>query len=528
MQKGASMATKLEDFIKKSRVRPSGSPKASLELEVGSDRGRIIFSAPFRRLQKKAQVFPLEGNAAVRSRLTHSLEVAHLGMYIVECICSSSKDDKRFDDFNKNQMTIETLVENACLMHDFGNPPFGHFGEKAIRDWFEKNYFDFASLLFKPECEKDKCLGDSCDKLGSCATFRKTFYQDFLLFDGNPQGLRIVTRLQGEDGETGLNLTYSQLGSFLKYVLPAHKVAAEDAAAKNQKNRQEKGEQETAKRLYRDKPGFFKTEESLVNNMWQELKITPETRHPLVYIMEAADDLAYCISDIEDGVEKQIISWDLFLKGMGRIWKSPMKYMKDTRHVVKAKGLFREMVEEAKKRKTTVSLLIGFKTELNNRLVKFAAIQFIKDFDQIIAGKAKPLFDKKASPEALLLDALAAYTKHNLFIDPAAENMELAGYEIIKGLLTHFKPLLECSRKDFEEISRYEYKVSFGKTDLHRRLRRRLSESSFRAYQAASKDCKDDQEEWFYRAHMIVDYISGMTDQFALEEFQMLSGIKVQ
>lgn len=486
------MGIRFDELITCQREVMHSKSATDVNLATGSDRGRILFSAPFRRLQKKAQVFPLETNGAIRSRLTHSLEVAHLGMYIVEKVLvniNSSSDD-RFRFLKEHPLAFSTLVENACLMHDLGNPPFGHFGEKAIRDWFgHKNQRDLFLSVALGRHRRGKRL------------FLSKQYRDFLMFDGNPQGLRIVSKLQGKDGKTGLNLTHSQLASYLKYVASPASVDKD--------------------RRFASKPGFFLSEELLVKSIWDSLKMRHNTRHPLAYIMEAADDLAYCVSDIEDGVEKNIITWKHFKEKIGE----KAKEYNSSEFEAYIDAFFNYADDPG--RKARILPFVSFKTKLNNDLVGFAAKQFVENIEDILCGNFDSIFDSIGN-ESLMLDVLKKYTREHLFKSDEAENIELAGYSIIKGILDHFKPLLDCRREDFESIVQFkENAPNIGKTDLHRRLVRRLPDSYLTAYKAAASESKNNAEEWYHRAHLIVDYVAGMTDQFALEEFQLLSGIKV-
>lgn len=170
--------------------RAYGKSYGNLAIAVESDRGRILNSAAVRRLQQKTQVFPLERNAAVRSRLTHSLEVQQNGRFIVQEIeRSSSEADKELF------RAIESIVEMSCLMHDIGNPPFGHFGETAISSWFEEHIDDIF-----PELENSSTQ-PSYDELK----------KELTSFEGNAQAIRMVHSLQG------LNLTYTQIAAVLKY-----------------------------------------------------------------------------------------------------------------------------------------------------------------------------------------------------------------------------------------------------------------------------------------------------------------------
>ncbi|MHB8355450.1 MAG: dGTP triphosphohydrolase, partial [Vulcanimicrobiaceae bacterium] len=243
----------------------------ALDENADADHGRILFCAPFRRLQKKAQVFSLEMNAAVRSRLTHSLEVSSIGRLVAQqAIVALSP---RLDELgiNGKERTLITFVEAACLIHDIGNPPFGHFGELTISEWFQE--------------QKKKGKIKSTNLYGAAEAIWEKHYKDFLNFDGNPQGFRIVTRLQPDmpDDLHGLNLTATTLATAVKYPWTSEKI---DVTTHRKKN------------------GYFHTEQDVIDWIWTTLKLTEGTRHPLALLLEAADDIAYCISDIEDGIEK--------------------------------------------------------------------------------------------------------------------------------------------------------------------------------------------------------------------------------
>ena len=161
---------------------------------IESDKGRIINSSAFRRLQQKAQVFSLESNAAVRTRLTHSFEVAQIGRFIAQEVLKIFSNNGIMIDY-EDAFAFTTLVENACLLHDIGNPPFGHLGEAAIQKWFNE-FIDRE--VNKEDLNKEKVL------------------LELKYFDGNAQGFRLVCFLSGND-EFGLNLTFSTLLSMVKY-----------------------------------------------------------------------------------------------------------------------------------------------------------------------------------------------------------------------------------------------------------------------------------------------------------------------
>lgn len=183
-----------------------------------SDRGRIINSPAIRRLQQKTRVFPLERNAAVRTRLTHSLEVQQVGRYIAKEILSRLKEQRLLEAYGLDELTgpFESVVEMACLMHDIGNPPFGHFGEAAINDWFRQRLApdDAAGApLAQDRCTVEALrLQEGADELN---VLRSKVRQDLCWFEGNAQGIRLVHTLMR------MNLTQAQVGCILKYTRPA-------------------------------------------------------------------------------------------------------------------------------------------------------------------------------------------------------------------------------------------------------------------------------------------------------------------
>ena len=188
------------ELITPTRYKPGGSSvkNRTIDEEAASDRARVIYSSAFRRLQHKTQVFTLSKDAAVRTRLTHSLEVASVGRWVAQKVV-----DKALAGLEPVYCSaLVSLVETGCLAHDIGNPPFGHFGESAIQKWFAERWQTIAG-----ERSKDKKL--------------QQLVKDFIQFDGNPQGTRILTRLQGrtqeERREYGMDLTYSQVLTALKY-----------------------------------------------------------------------------------------------------------------------------------------------------------------------------------------------------------------------------------------------------------------------------------------------------------------------
>ena len=232
-----------------------------------SDYDRAVFSTPLRRLQDKAQVFPLEPNDSVRTRLTHSLEVSTVSRDISRAVAKWLREDRKVVDVEQ-ALDIETIAATCGLIHDLGNPPFGHSGEEAIRDWFRVNQ------------NKWKLFSD--DEM-------RTFKNDFLLFEGNAQTLRLISKLQMLTDFHGLNLTTATMSAACKYTASSNHLS---------KNIHE-----------RSKVGYFASEEKLIDLVRAQTG-TGEARNPITYLVEAADDIVYSIIDIEDAIKKKVLSWE--------------------------------------------------------------------------------------------------------------------------------------------------------------------------------------------------------------------------
>ena len=260
------MEPKYNQLLSVERMRQSSMQRKSTIDHFYSDRSRILYSSSFRRLQQKAQVFSLEPNASVRTRLTHSLEVSDLGRTLANRIAYKLSENNLLDS-NKIPDVV-AIVENACLLHDIGNPPFGHFGEIAIRDWANTSALNSLPIGISKD---DKLLNE--------------LMSDFREFDGNPQGFRTITKLHTEYDEYSFNLTFATLLCTLKY----SRAAGEEKGSGIMK-----------------KAGYFRSEEEVVERICSKTGIGLHHRYPFTYIMEAADDIAYCMSDIADGIEKRI------------------------------------------------------------------------------------------------------------------------------------------------------------------------------------------------------------------------------
>lgn len=492
-------------FAKK-RLAPSNSTADRSLLEnISSDRARIVFSSPFRRMQQKAQVFSLETNAAVRSRLTHTLEVAHVGQQIAENIVNQIFDLKEHYDLSQAFIKI---VENACFLHDIGNPPFGHFGEYAIQKWFKEN---------RERILKNNSLPANEDNLNQ--------FNDFIYFDGNPQGVRIAISLQEkpinkddhnemERDRAGFNLLYPQILSFVKY---------NHSASHHKENGQ-------------SKPGFFDSEREKIDRIRETIKFPH--RFPLVYVMEAADDISYCLSDIEDGIEKRIITAKSFFEELTKVLGEES--------LAKFPTLLPKIRDEkGQEIKISKSHFFDFKTNFTIALIKHASEEYIKNHSKIVSGTAGELIDKSTT-EGRLVHAIKDVSRRCLYNSWEAEKNELAGFKIIDGLLDTFKRLLFLNFEKTGQKGGFEQLVGFHTgskidfkgldLDIERRLFNTLPEKYLMVYisnlEKVKKKYESNKEkfrlnELILRSHLITDYISGMTDIFALERYKVLYGISL-
>ncbi len=239
--------------------RPEGrtSPNRSA---FQQDADLVVFASAFRRLQDKTQVQPLTEGGHVRTRLTHSIEVASVGRSLGTAAAHGLRERRGLDVAQGH--ALAEVVHAACLSHDIGNPPFGHGGEDAIQAWFRAHPAVLAALSMEER-------------------------EDLLWFDGNAQGFRTLTQLENYRFDGGLRLTHATLGAFMKYAVAA---ADRDGTC-----------------LAARKPGFFCSELPYVAELRETLQLAVGQRHPLAYLTEAADDICYAIVDLEDGHDAGLV-----------------------------------------------------------------------------------------------------------------------------------------------------------------------------------------------------------------------------
>lgn len=478
------------DYSKKITTDREFNPIDNLDYSIESDRGRIFSAPAFRRLQKRTQVFALELNASIRTRLTHSLEVAQVARFIAKTILTKLKREG-LDTYGLEELenAFVSTAEMTSLLHDIGNPPFGHFAEQTINKWMKDNALPMLDL-FPSTAE-------------SAQTLKEIVARDICNYDGNAQAIRVISKLQR------LNLSYTQTLSVLKYTRGAY---------------EKKPPKEDRLSYLKKKPGFYYSEQSFIEKVQQTLGVAPGHRFPLTYIMEAADDISYLTADLEDAVEKGILNLD-------QVYELIKKACEDEgEHYLLE--VIQEKYTQAKENDEPYQFNMFFtlmKAKLVTSLVFHVVDIYIKNHEAIFEGRFNcALLDydtqSKYYKAVKILEKLSA---KYIYQHREVQTLELQGYTIVNGLLDIYKPILELSAADFSALLRDEKIECF----IAMRLIRRISSKQIVAYQNDVKSLAAEEVEsfhileWYYRVRLITDYISGMTDDFALKEYQTLMAL---
>lgn len=428
------------------------------------DYDRIIFSSAFRRLQNKTQVFPLPGSVFVHNRLTHSLEVASvgrsLGKAVGERIASANGEEKLFREFYRYE--LPSVIASACLAHDIGNPPFGHSGEDAIRTFF-------AGLT-----------GEVKDKITSSLTPHQL--KDFEQFEGNSNALRVLTHNYNEPDPGGYKLTYTTLASIVKY--PCSSFAGFD---------------KNSGLIATKKSGFFDSEKDTFLQLAETLHI-PRThkeelvfaRHPFVYLTEAADDICYRVIDLEDAHRLHITSIEKFMELFLPFFKADGDEY-GTRAYIERKTA--AINDPNQKVQYVRALWIGLMTE------KLAAA-FIENEEPLLSGTLQQdLLKCLPAGDIALIDEINKYSVKHIYNYRSVVEIEIAGYNIIGGLLDNFvNAVLNPGQ------SRSAKLVQLVAAQFPLQLKKETVYSDIQS---------------------IVDFIAGMTDLYAIDLYRKITGITI-
>ncbi len=414
------------------------------------DYDRLIFSSPFRRLQNKTQVFPLPGNIFVHNRLTHSLEVASVGRSLGNKISQFLKGKGVQPENPELLEEIGTVVSSACLAHDLGNPPFGHSGEEAISHFFSEG----EGLYFK------KLLSDE-------------EWADLSHFEGNANAFRLLTHNFKGRRPGGYTMTYTTLASIVKYPYESK------ASAKGHKY------------------GFFQSEKEIYREIAQGLGIKQISakplqynRHPLVYLVEAADDICYQIMDIEDAHKMKILSYDETIAILENFYdknedKEDLKIINRTFKTV-----------------TDVNERIAFlRAGIINKLINACAEVFYQNYDTIMSGEFNGTLIKGLTDNnKTAYDTCSELAYARIYHTGMVTQIQIAGFKILATLLK-------------------EYTDAILKPETY--YARNLLSIMPGQYQVNKED------SMYTKIQTVVDYVSGMTDSYALNLYRKIKGIEL-
>lgn len=437
------------------------------------DYSRLVFSAPIRRLQDKAQVFPLDKSDYVRTRLTHSLEVSSIARSI-----GSSIENKLVLENEELKNTvlgkISSILATVGLAHDIGNPPFGHFGESVIQTFFKDWFKDEKNKQFTEKLTPEQKA-------------------DFENFEGNTQTFRLLTKLNYLIDDKGFNLTFATLASVIKY--PRSSI---------------EGNKPNDSRISYHKFGYFQSEKSRFEDIKEKTQIG-ENRHPLTFLLEAADDIAYSAADIEDGLKKNVISYDIVKEVLG----SKLNFNKPAqKKLYDSLENYKNEVHSGYQGNIYEVVLQRFRILAQGYMIESVVDVFYKKQKQILNGE----FDEDiilASEAKEVREAFKELTAKHIFSHKSIVTKELVGEKIICGLLELFVNAVMSP-------DRNKPKTKDGKLySLISQNYRFICETY--PYEKTS----NGEPSVYDRMLLVTDFICGMTDSYALDLFQRLTGIKL-
>jgi len=443
-------------------TRRLGNRPAKVELgrsPFNSDHDKVIFSGSFRRLARKTQVHPLATNDHVHNRLTHSLEVSSVGRTLGIRVGQSLKDRNRLPE-PMSPTDIGDIIQTACLAHDIGNPPFGHTGEEAVKYWFQHE--DSTPYL------RDLNPIEVCDLQN---------------FEGNAQGFRVLTCSEFHPYDGGLRLTYASLATFLKY--PWTSVPAV-----------------SAQRPKPNKYGVYQSELSLFHEVAGAVGLLRQPgddwycRHPLVHLMEIADDFCYGLLDLEDGLDMGILEWD-----------EVFAVLRPLLDPSKVDALARDL--QALRPGRRPPLIRG---KVISALVEDASAAFVKHEDEILLGRHHELLPLCSKSVQECVSAAKTLAKEKVFLHPRKIELEIGAYNTIATLLK-----VMCQASD--EL------LTTGKASNFRssRVLDLIGPNTFHPLIRDEKTCPNTPR---YLALMrVLDFVSGMTDNYAMHLAKQFSGM---
>lgn len=417
--------------------------KGGIRSDFQRDYDRLIFSSPFRRLQNKTQVFPLPGSIFVHNRLTHSLEVASVGKSLASEVAKVLRGRYSAEPWYDKFDDIDEIVAAACLAHDLGNPPFGHSGEKTIGAFFSEG----EGQIFKEKLTEAQ-------------------WNDLIHFEGNANSFRLLAHQFKGRRPGGFAMTYSMLASIVKYPYSS------------------------AYAYKKGKFGFFSTEKELFERIATEVGLIKKgediyCRHPLVYLLEAADDICYQIMDLEDAHKLKIL-------GTHEIIDLLLGFFDDDRkeHIQQVMG---NVADKNEKVVYLRSCIVG-------ELVKECAQVFVKFEDAIMRGEFEGcLIDHISEIPNKAYRECSALAYKKIYRASDVVDIDLAGNQIINMLLKKLTDAVLHPEHNYSKL-----------------LLSKLPQQ----YDV-------DAPTLFEKIQAVIDHISGMTDVYALDLYRKLNGMSL-
>ncbi len=411
------------------------------------DYDRIIFSSPFRRMQNKTQVFPLPGSVFVHNRLTHSLEVASVGRSLGSMFIERAESENLMVE-NPLFQEIGSVISAACLAHDMGNPPFGHSGEDAIAQFFKKSN--------EPRLRNE---------------LNEAQWRDFTQFDGNANAFRLLSHRFNGRRDGGFALTYTTLASIVKYPYES---------------------------LLTEKPkfGFFQSEKSIFANIANELGLlqTNENpvkyvRHPLVFLVEAADDICYQLMDLEDAHKLKIHNFEQTRFLLMNFFDSQTESIQINR-INETLNLVSDPNEQ----------IAYLRASVIGKLVKQCVNVFWEKQDDIFSGNFQKALIDHVHPTSLdAIKNIKDVSLKNIYNDRSVVEIEISGYQIIGTLLEVFIEAILNPKEGFSQ----------------------------KIIQLMPDQYGGKHESTYEKVQSVVDFVSGMTDLYALDLYRKIKGINI-
>lgn len=409
------------------------------------DYDRLIFSAPFRRLQNKTQVFPLPGNIFVHNRLTHSLEVSCVGRSMGNNIARALM--KKYPEESASFLEIGAIVAAACLAHDMGNPPFGHSGERAISSYFSEGNGKNLEMMVREEGGR---------------------WEDFVHFEGNANAVRLLTHQFIGRRKGGFAMTYSTLASIVKYPYSS------ELSGKN------------------GKFGYFQSEENSYARIADELGIdciqdnpSKYVRYPLVYLVEAADDICYQIMDIEDAFKLRLLTCE---ETIGML----LNFFDEDKlpHIKR----IMDMVDDTNEK------IAYLRSSIIGLLVDECSRVFLENEESLLKGTFQSTLIKQVNPKAKEAYDLCSETAFKkIYKAKEVLDIELAGYRIFGYLIDSLTEAVMNQDRAYSKL-------------LLKRIPEQYNTNAPSSYG---------------KIQCVLDYISGMTDVYALDLYRKITGMSL-